>query len=77
MYECRCNGRLQTKRFTRLAHIREVLFSVKLFQEGFGKKKLFVSCHHGRGKKDAAAFAKLDGRDAGGGNSSGQFHWTA
>jgi hypothetical protein len=20
MYECRCNGRLQTKRFTRLAH---------------------------------------------------------
>jgi hypothetical protein len=23
IYECRCNGRLQTKRFTRLAHIDE------------------------------------------------------
>jgi hypothetical protein len=25
IYECRCNGRLQTKRFTRLAHTRSVV----------------------------------------------------
>ena len=25
IYECRCNGRLQTKRFTRLAHTESVV----------------------------------------------------
>jgi hypothetical protein len=25
IYECRCNGRLQTKRFTRLTHTRSVV----------------------------------------------------
>jgi hypothetical protein len=38
MYECRCNGRLQTKRFTRLAHTGSVTANLFVYLQ-LNKKK--------------------------------------
>ncbi len=49
IYECRCNGRLQTKRFTRLSHTGLVVelehlkkkIKTRLTNEKFASKDLF------------------------------------